>query len=134
MKEFEYTAYGPFESYIDKHRASEYGIYRSTAKREYYPWVKPQETGSHYAGTSLTLANGFSITAESPFSFSVLPYSTKQIKKAKHHFELLKCDGVYINLDLSMAGIGTNSCGPVLAEEYRTRNQLKNTFRIKISK
>lgn len=61
-----------YESYIDKHRASDYGTYRSTAKKEYYHWIKPQETGSHYASTELLLENGMKITAQTPFSFSVL--------------------------------------------------------------
>ena len=128
----EYTGYGPCESYIDKHRASDYGTYYSTAKKEYYPWVKPQETGSHYGSTELRLENGLVITAEKPFSFSVLPYSTKQIQNAKHNYELPKSDGVYINLDLAMSGIGTNSCGPELAEEYRTPKESQNKFRILI--
>ena len=32
-----YSAYGPYESYIDKHRASDLGTYQSTANKEYYP-------------------------------------------------------------------------------------------------
>lgn len=130
----EYTGYGPYESYADKHRASDYGTYRSTAKKEYYPWIKPQETGSHYGTTQLKLANGMQIVAEKPFSFSVLPYSTKQIKTAKHDFELPKSDAVYINLDLAMSGIGTFSCGPELAEEYRAPKEGKNKFRISFQK
>ena len=133
-QKIEYTGYGPYESYIDKHRASDFGTYRSTAKKEYYPWVKPQETGSHYASTQLKLENGMEITAIEPFSFSVLPYSTKQIKTAKHGFELARSNGVYVNLDLAMCGIGTYSCGPVLAPEYRTKKEGKNTFRIIISR
>ena len=126
----EYTGYGPYESYIDKHRASDYGTYRSTVKKEYYSWIKPQETGSHYASTELNLENGMKITAESPFSFSVLPYSTEQIRTAKHDFELPKSDATYVHLDLAMSGIGTFSCGPILAEKYRTPKMGKNTFRI----
>ncbi|MBQ3571367.1 MAG: hypothetical protein IJA15_00910 [Clostridia bacterium] len=129
-KDIEYTAYGPHESYIDKHRASDYGNYNSTVDKEYFHWVKPQETGSHYATTELKLANGMQITAEKPFSFSVLPYSTNQIKNAKHDFELPKSDAVYVNLDLAMSGIGTFSCGPELAEQYRAPRGGKNKFRI----
>ena len=127
---FEYTGYGPDESYIDKHRASDYGTYRSTARGEYYPWIKPQETGSHYGSTQVTLSNGITVTAEKPFSFSVLPYSTNQLREAKHHFELEKSDGVYVHIDVAMSGVGTNSCGPRLAEEYRAPKQGENTFRL----
>ncbi len=127
---FEYEAYGPYESYIDKHRASTYGTYRSRAKDEYFAWVKPQESGSHYGATRLTLANGMCVTADKAFSFSVLPYSTEQIKSAAHDFELPASDGVYVNIDAAMSGVGTASCGPELKEEYRAPKTGKITFRI----
>ncbi len=131
---FEYTGYGPYESYVDKHRASDYGTYRSTAKKEYFPWIKPQETGSHYATTRLTLGNGIKITADKPFSFSVLPYSTEQIRSAAHDFELPASDGVYVNIDAAMSGVGTASCGPELREEYRAPKTGKITFRLELTK
>jgi hypothetical protein len=126
-----YTGYGPYESYIDKHRASDYGTYHSTANKEYYHWVKPQETGSHYANTELILANGVKIVAEKAFSFSALPYSTKQLKSAAHDFELPKSKGIYVNIDAAMSGIGTASCGPELKEEYRAPKSGNITFRLK---
>ncbi len=130
FQKFAYTGYGPYESYIDKHRASDYGRYESTAKKEYFPWIKPQETGSHWGSTRLEIENAMEVTAEKPFSFSVLPYATKQLQDVKHHFELPKSGGTYVNLDISMSGIGTNSCGPQLAVKYRSRKSGKNKFRI----
>ena len=131
---FEYDGYGPHESYIDKRLASEYGSYRSTAKKEYFPWVKPQETGSHYGSERLKIDNVFTITAEKPFSFSVLPYSVEQLREAKHHFELPKSNSVYVHLDVAMSGVGTASCGPKLAEKYQAPKKGKNTFRIILNK
>lgn len=129
---FEYAGYGPYESYIDKHRASDYGVYSSTAKKEYYPWVKPQETGSHYASTRVSLQNGLTITADRAFSFSVLPYSTEQIKSSAHDFELPRSNGTYVNIDAAMSGVGTASCGPALLEKYRAPKAGKITFRLAI--
>ena len=126
----EYDGFGPYESYIDKHRASDYGTYCSTAAKEYYHWIKPQETGSHYASTRLKIDRLMEITAEKAFSFSVLPYSTKQISDAKHDFELTKSDAIYVNIDIAMSGIGSNSCGPMLDEKYRAPKFGRNKFRI----
>ena len=70
------------------------------------------------------------ITAEKAFSFSVLPYSTQQLNTVQHDFELPKSNATYINLDIAMSGIGTNSCGPRLAEEYRAPKSGSNVFRI----
>ena len=72
------------------------------------------------------------ITAEKPFSFSVLPYSVETIIDTKHNFELPETDGSYISLDIDMSGVGTNSCGPVLAERFRAKKEGENTFRIRL--
>ena len=113
--------------------ASEYGRYESTAKKEYGDgYIKPQETGRHYCSSEVALENGVSVFAEKPFSFSVLPYSTKQLKSAAHDFELPVSDGVYVNLDLAMSGIGTASCGPELRQEYRAAKEGAITFRLQL--
>lgn len=128
--EFSYAGYGPTESYIDKHLASEYGEYTTTIKENFNDYIKPQENGSHYMSTKLEIKDALSIVAEKPFSFSVLPYSTKELTDAKHNFELGESKATYINLDLSMSGVGTNSCGPILNEKYRAKKDEKNKFRI----
>lgn len=131
-KKFSYCGYGASESYIDKHLAAEYGCYSSTADENYGHYIRPQESGSHFASTKLTVDGLLEVTAEQPFSFSVLPYSTRQLMAAKHDFELEETDGTYINLDVAMAGIGSNSCGPRLMEEYWTPKEACNRFRIRL--
>lgn len=129
---FEYDGYGEAESYIDKHMASEYGTYASDAARNYGRWIRPQESGSHFGSTRLNVG-GMEITAEKPFSFSVLPYSTETLMRTAHDFELPESEKTYVNLDIAMSGVGTNSCGPELAERYRAPKTGENTFRIAIS-
>ena len=127
---FKYEGYGPHESYIDKHLSSEYGEYTSSVDKEYFHYVKPQESGSHFAGTEIEFANGMKITAEKPFSFSVLPYSAIVLANTTHYFDLKDDGNVYISLDIAMSGVGTNSCGPELAEKYRASKIGRNKFRI----
>ncbi len=129
---FRYTGYGESESYVDKHMASDYGCYASTAEKNFQNYIMPQENGSHFGSTVLTLDGLVEVTAQKSFSFSVLPYSTQQLEAARHSFELPQSDGVYINLDVSMSGIGTNSCGPELAEAYWAAHSAENTFRIRL--
>ena len=129
-KNFRYKGYGPYESYNDKHLASEYGEYTGITEKEYFHYVKPQESGSHFGSTELVLCNGMKISAEKPFSFSVLPYSAQTLAAAKHDFELKEDGNVYISLDIALNGIGSRSCGPALAEKYRTPKEGRNTFRI----
>lgn len=127
---FVYKGYGPHESYIDKHLASAYGAYTATAEKEYFRYVKPQESGSHFGSTEIAFSNGIKIISENPFSFSVLPYSAEMLADAKHDFELKADDNVYVSIDIAMSGVGTNSCGPELAEKYRAPKRGHNIFRI----
>lgn len=130
---FTYEGYGETESYIDKHMAAEYGVYRSSAQKNYPNPIKPQESGSHFACTRLNLGD-MEITAEKPFSFNVCPYSTEMLMYTAHDFELRETGKVYINLDIAMSGVGTNSCGPELDEKYRASKQGHNVFRILIDR
>lgn len=129
-EKFTYKGYGPHESYIDKHIASEYGEYSTSADKEYFRYVKPQESGSHFASTEIKFASGMKITAEKPFSFSVLPYRATVLANTAHDFELKEDDNVYISLDIAMSGVGSDSCGPELKKEYRAPKIGRNRFRI----
>lgn len=131
-EKFTYKGYGPHESYIDKHLCCEYGAYKTTAGKEYFRYVKPQESGSHFASTEVALEGGMKITAEKPFSFSVLPYSAQTLARAAHDFELREDGNVYVSLDIAMSGVGTNSCGPELAQAYRAPKEGRNKWQIKI--
>lgn len=129
---FSYVGYGPYESYSDKHVACEYGYYESTAEKNYeYNYVRPQESGSHYACKHLGIKGLFAITAEKPFSCSVNPYTTAQLRDTKHNFELPGNPFVNVCLDLAMRGVGSHSCGPTLPPEYEIPREGENTFRIR---
>lgn len=126
---FTYKGFGPYESYIDKCVASEYGVYETSADKEYFRYIKPQESGSHFASTEIEFRD-MKITALQPFSFSVLPYSAQTLASAAHDFELKEDGNVHIGLDIAMSGVGSSSCGPQLAQEYRASKTGRNTFRI----
>lgn len=133
-RKFRYKGFGPLESYIDKRVASDFGEYENTADGAYFRYIKPQESGSHFGTVELSLENGLTVTAEKPFSFSVLPYSTAELMRAKHDFELEGDGRVYVNIDVDMSGVGTNSCGPRLADEYRVPHSNENVFLFTVKK
>ncbi len=128
--EFSYCGYGKTESYIDKHLSSEYGKYDSNVNENFNNYIKPQENGSHFASTKLIINDLMEITAEKPFSFSVLPYSTKELMSASHNFELGESKATFINLDLAMTGIGSASCVTTLLSKYQAPVQFNNKFRL----
>ncbi|MBE7086924.1 MAG: hypothetical protein E7369_01315 [Clostridiales bacterium] len=127
---FSFVGFGKTESYVDKNVACEYGYYTSNAKDNYdFNYVRPQESGSHYASKYLCVNDLFSLTAKTPFSFSVNPYTTKQLCETAHNFELKGNDFVNVCVDLAMRGVGSHSCGPVLDREYEIPKTYKNVFK-----
>ena len=105
-------------------------LYESTAEENYdMNYIRPQESGSHYACRYLELKDLFAVTAGSPFSCSVNPYTTEQLRKTRHNFELEENAFVNVCIDLGLRGIGSHSCGPVLQEQYEIPKTGKNTFR-----
>lgn len=129
--DFSYVGFGPYESYADKNVACEYGYYESSADKNYdRGYVRPQESGSHCACKYLEVKDLFKMTAEAPFSCSVNPFTTAQLRDAKHNFELEENDFVNVCVDLGMRGIGSHSCGPVLPEQYEIPKQGKNVFKL----
>ncbi len=127
---FSYAGFGPTESYVDKHIACEYGYYVSSARENYdREYIRPQESGSHYACKYMAVKDLFKVTAEQPFSFSVNPYTTKQLCETLHSFELEENDFVNVCIDLAMRGVGSHSCGPELPDEYEIPRKEKNTFK-----
>ena len=128
---FSYIGFGKTESYVDKNVACEYGYYESNARENYeQKYIRPQESGSHYASKYLCVKDLFSLTAETPFSFSVNPYTTKQLYETKHNFELPQNDFVNVCVDLAMRGIGSQSCGPLLDFAYEIPRKGRNVFKI----
>ena len=126
---FSYIGFGPMESYADKHTACDYGYYVSSAEENYdRKYIRPQESGSHYACTYLAVKELFRVTAEKPFSCSVNPFTTTQLCNALHSFELEENDFVNVCIDLAMRGVGSHSCGPMLPAKYEIPRKGKNTF------
>jgi beta-galactosidase len=128
--QFSYIGFGPYESYADKHVACNYGYYESTAEENYdRNYVRPQESGSHYACRYLGIKDLFQMTAQQPFSCSVNPFTTKQLIETTHTFQLEENDFVNVCIDLAMRGVGSHSCGPTLPAQYEIPKTGKNTFR-----
>jgi len=126
---FSYIGFGPYESYADKHVACDYGYYESTAAANYeMGYIRPQESGSHYACTYPDIKDLVTVTASAPFSCSVNPYTSKQLWETKHNFELPQNDFVNVCVDLGMRGVGSYSCGPELDGTYEIPRHAKNEF------
>lgn len=124
-KEFDqvdYFGYGPHESYIDKHQASYLGNFSSPISQMHEDYIRPQENSSHYGSKHMTLKSEdiqVRFEAAEDFSFNASEYTQEELSAKRHNFELEKCESNVICVDYKMAGVGSNSCGPALANKYR---------------
>ncbi|MBW3079499.1 glycoside hydrolase family 2 TIM barrel-domain containing protein [Bifidobacterium simiiventris] len=122
MHDVTYCGLGPVESYVDKRRASWHGVFSGTPASLFEPYIKPQENGNHHDCDWASVAgDGVTLTffGEQTFDFQALPYTAEELTRKTHNSELEQADSTVVNVDYAQSGIGSNSCGPALAEQYR---------------
>lgn len=84
FSKLEYYGRGPGENYIDRHSSTFIGKYESDVKDEYYPYIRPQESGNHTDIRYFSIfnpASGKGITFEgyAPMECSAIPYSIEDL-------------------------------------------------------
>ena len=122
-----YCGVGPWESYADKRQASHYGLFHSTVRDMHEDYIRPQENGAHTGCDYMTVENGslaLSAVAVVPtkadtFSFQISEYTQEELTRKAHNYELERSPHTVLCLDYAQSGIGSNSCGPELLEQYR---------------
>jgi len=117
-----YYGLGPYESYVDKRRASSHGVYSAPVSQLHEDYIRPQENGSRFDCDYVELrGEGIRLIAVSgtPFSFSASPYTQEELTEKAHNYELVPCGDTVLCLDYAQNGIGSASCGPRLLPRYR---------------
>jgi len=131
----EYFGYGPQESYIDKHIGSYKSRFKADVSDMHEPYVKPQENGSHYSTEWLTVTNnlgvGLLFKSEKGFSFNTSHYTPQDLTQALHQHELKPRKETIVNIDYMNSGIGSNSCGPELSDEFKLNKDFNFKFCMK---
>ncbi len=125
-----YFGKGPYESYIDKCKASRLSTFATTATDNFEHYVRPQENMAHTDNRWVEIANnaGFGLMAtntanSNSFSFNCSHFTAEMLTKTEHDFELEPLEDTVVYLDYRHAGIGSNSCGPQLAEQWRLKEK-----------
>ena len=117
-----YFGMGPQESYCDKHQAASHGLYQANVDDLHEDYIRPQENGSHHDCEYVELNNsryGIVVSAENAFSFNASYYTQEELEEKTHNYELTESDSVVFCVDYALNGIGSNSCGPVVLDQYR---------------
>lgn len=105
-----YYGRGPVENYNDRHDSQNIGIYTQTCKEQYFPYVRPQETGTK-SDIRWWKQGNMLITAEKPFFASALRAEVSDIddgweKEQRHQNDVKTSPYVNLYLDGEHAGVG----------------------------
>ena len=129
MEKSNYYGRGPIENYSDRKECMRIGIYRDQADNQYFPYIRPQESGikSDMRWWKQTDATGLGLQVKSctPFYASAIHFDTEELddgddKEQRHSFDLKKSKFTNLFLDSAHMGVGgENSWGAWPLEKYR---------------
>lgn len=124
-----YYGRGPGENYADRKSSTFMGCYKQSVSEQFYPYVRPQETGSKsdVRWWKVTDADGRGVmfTSAKPFFATALHYLTGdlddgEVKHQRHSGELHERDLTCVSLDGYQMGLGcVDSWGALPRPEYR---------------
>jgi len=123
-----YYGRGPIENYADRNNSTFIGLYCQTVDEQFYPYIRPQETGTKtdirwWRLTNLD-GNGLEFISDAPFSASALHYTIESLddgtkKDQRHSPEIPQADLTNFCIDKVQMGLGcVNSWGALPLEKY----------------
>ena len=107
---FRYFGRGPVENYWDRNSGTFKRIWTASAREEYYPYVRPQESG-HHTEVSWLEVDGLSVTSGQPFEFNVLGKEVTaegpELQKPQTHLsDVRELGRSQVSIDYKMTGVG----------------------------
>ena len=76
--DFRYFGRGPVENYIDRNSCTFKSLFTAKASDEFYPYVRPQETG-HHTETEWLATKPLTVVADGTFEFNALRHSVEDL-------------------------------------------------------
>lgn len=118
-----YRGLGPYENYADKKRASFHGTFSASVEELHEDYVTPQENGARGDCEMVQVSGadaGLNVYAVGrALSFNASRYTTEELTRAAHNYELEESGSTVLVIDYAHNGIGSNSCDPEVLEKYR---------------
>ena len=102
---------GPHENYSDRLTSTPYGLYSKSVERDFFHYVRPQEsnnyTGVRWASFTNKEGKGIEILGSAELSLSAWPYTTEDLSHKRGHIaELPGRDIITLNVDHKQMGVG----------------------------
>lgn len=117
---------GPHESYPDRMRAADLGVYQSPVCDQLTPYISSMECGNHMDTRWLTVTDrtgaGLMVAHDgAPFAFSALPYADEELERVTCRHELPSSRQTVLCIDAATMGVGSAACGPGPLDRYLLR-------------
>ena len=118
-----YYGRGPHENYCDRHSSEFIGCYEGAVKDEYFPYVRPQESGNHTDVRWFEVTDGrqgLRFSSNAPMECSALPYlvedldagAVKEHRWGQHSGDLVERPLTQVHIQQRQMGLGcVNSWG-----------------------
>ncbi len=142
--EVQYYGRGPHENYADRHSSEFLGVYKNAVSAEYFPYVRPQESGNHTDVRWFRVTDGqrgLEFYSNAPMECSALPYlvedldagAQKEHTWGQHSGDLVERPLTQVHVQQRQMGLGcVNSWGAWPERQYRLpRQNYDFTFAIK---
>ena len=126
-----YYGRGPVENYCDRHDSEFLGVYEAKVADEYFPYVRPQESGNHTDVRWFRVLDaegqGLEFYAGAPIEVSALNYLTEDLDDGpvkdkvigRHSGDLVERPLTQVHIQQRQMGLGcVNSWGAWPREEY----------------
>ncbi|MCR5078106.1 MAG: DUF4981 domain-containing protein [Prevotella sp.] len=138
MDKSSYYGRGPIENYADRKLSQRIGLYHQTADEQFYPYIRPQETGTksdiRWWRQTDSAGHGISIKSDSKaFAAAALHYSVTDLdegmeKHQRHSSQVPLSRYTNLTIDDAMMGVGgIDSWGAEPLEQYRLSAVTRST-------
>ena len=126
----EYYGRGPHENYCDRNSSQFLGRYTSTVSEQYYPYVRPQESGNHTDVRWFVVTDGkrgLKFESNGPMECSALPYLVEDLDAGRfkdhqwgqHSGDLVERSLTQVHIQQRQMGLGCiNSWGAWPEKQY----------------
>ena len=125
----DYYGRGPIENYQDRNHSTFLGNYRQSVDEQFYPYIRPQETGNKTDVRSWMqlnrAGNGLKVTSDAPFNATALNRSMDALddgeeKDQRHAVDAPAEPRTYLGIDAVQMGLGCiDSWGALPLKQYR---------------
>ncbi len=139
---FSYVGRGPVENYSDRNTAAFMGTWGGKVADEFFPYIRPQETGNHTDVRMASLTDGAGrgvrVWGAQPLNVSALDVTPADLDPGMAKHQMHNSDvrhsrsSVYLNVDLAQRGLGgDDTWGRPPHEPYQLKDKhYSYSFRI----